>query len=506
MRKLCITYFLWGMHSLSFAQLLTNNNVQIMINPGVQLTVKGDVLNNPGTAIDNTGTIDLTGNWINNTGNTVFGTSAGTVIMNGTNQNIAGSNVTTFYNLDLYNGTKTLLADATTGGGGPVLLGRLNCNGAILDLNSHTLSVTNASPLGITRTTGYILSEDADNSSKVWWVSAAPGIHTIPFGNAAGEDVSFSFACTPPAGLSAGSLRASTYRTAPDNTPYPVTPVLVTHVNDLNGVDNSANIVDRFWHIEKIGTTDYYFTYAPSENAANGNTNMRAQQWNAPFYGWNPPLPGQTNPAAQQVFVPNIASSNPLTMTGATWAISLESNPLPVELLFFSAKAKNSEVECTWSTASEINNDYFIVMRSKDGLQFEEAGKVDGAGNSNSVLHYSFTDKNPYSGTSYYRLKQVDFDGVESYSQIAVVRLSDEGNGYSVYPNPVKDNLYIHFEAETENAFCMIKDVSGKIIKEEKLYDTQLHSISLNDLADGLYFLDIIDGEKRYTDKIQLIK
>ena len=127
MRGLCLTSFLCGIYSLSFAQLLTNNNVQLTVNTGVLLTVKGDVLNTTGTAIDNAGAIDLTGNWINNTGNTVFGTSAGTVIMNGVNQNIEGSNQTTFYNLDLYNGTKTLLADAETGGGGFPLSGSLNC-------------------------------------------------------------------------------------------------------------------------------------------------------------------------------------------------------------------------------------------------------------------------------------------------------------------------------------------------------------------------------------------
>src|SRR5258708_2371962 len=78
------------------AQLMTNNTVAITITGGAQLTVKGDIQNNAGTTIGNSGTIDLNGNWINNSGSSVFGTSAGTVLMNGANQNIDGSNSTVF--------------------------------------------------------------------------------------------------------------------------------------------------------------------------------------------------------------------------------------------------------------------------------------------------------------------------------------------------------------------------------------------------------------------------
>lgn len=514
MKWLIIRYSILGIitilgQNMGLGQLLTNNNINVTINPGVQLTVKGDIQNNLGTTIDNFGTIDLTGNWVNNSGNVIFGLSAGVVIMNGINQNISGTDATRFHSLDLHNGTKTLLVDASTGGIGFPLTGDLNCNDAIFDLNSHTLTIYNSNPTAITHTTGYILSEDADNSSRVFWANAGIITHTIPFGNNSGEDVSFTFTGYPSSGGVSGGIIVSTYHTAPNNTPLPVTPVLVTHINNVTGADNSANTVDRFWHIEKLGLFDFNFTYAPSENAANGNVNMRAQQWNPVNLGWNMPLPGQFNPTSQQVFVPAVPFINPVAMEGITWAIASQGAPLPIELLNFSARGKNnSEVICIWSTSSEINNNYFVLLKSRDGLHFEEVGKVAGAGNSNTVLNYSFTDKNPYRGISYYKLKQVDFDGNYSYSSMEKVNMESAGPGHSVYPNPTKDNLFIHFDSEIrENTFCLIKDVSGKVIRQVFIpKDSQLNSLSLKYLANGFYFLTIINGEDYFTEKIQVIK
>lgn len=186
------------------AQLMTASNVQVTILSGTQITVKGDILINNGTTINNTGTIDLTGNWVNNSSATVFGNSKGTVVMNGLNQQINGTFSTTFFNLNLFNGTKTMNTDITTGGMVSSALCSLNCNNAILDLNSHTAIIHNINPAGITATTGYILSEDADNSSKVWWEFVGQGLHTIPFGNISGAPIPFSFWPLP----ATGSLHA----------------------------------------------------------------------------------------------------------------------------------------------------------------------------------------------------------------------------------------------------------------------------------------------------------
>lgn len=85
-----------------------------------------------------------------------------------------------------------------------------------------------------------------------------------------------------------------------------------------------------------------------------------------------------------------------------------------------------------WSTATETNNDYFLIERSKDGIEFESIINVDGAGFSTKKLTYSTSDNNPLSGLSFYRLKQVDFDGQFSNSEIVSVELRNLASEFMI--------------------------------------------------------------------------
>ena len=98
-------------------------------------------------------------------------------------------------------------------------------------------------------------------------------------------------------------------------------------------------------------------------------------------------------------------------------------NPFPVELLFFEAEAddRSKQVDISWATLSETNNDHFIIQRSKDGRDWEEIIEVQGAGTSVSEIRYSTEDRNPHHGVSYYRLKQVNDDGKTTHSSIRAV-------------------------------------------------------------------------------------
>src|SRR5690606_38659659 len=118
-------------------------------------------------------------------------------------------------------------------------------------------------------------------------------------------------------------------------------------------------------------------------------------------------------------------------------AIGSSNNVLPIQLLSFTAKPiDNKEVLTQWTTATETNNDFFTVERSVDALNFKEIGTVNGAGNSNNAIKYRFSDKNPFAGTSYYRLKQTDFDGKFSYSEIESVFISNSRLAInSIYKN-----------------------------------------------------------------------
>lgn len=160
-------------------------------------------------------------------------------------------------------------------------------------------------------------------------------------------------------------------------------------------------------------------------------------------------------------------------------------SPLPIELLSFNAKpVDNKDVRCDWVTASEIDNDYFTIERSKNGIDFETAGITDGAGNSNYQLSYAFTDTEPYRGLSYYRLKQTDFDGRSSYSEIVAVMLTDKNSLIGV-PNPASDEFTVYFDSEMEYDFTLT-DMNGRIVFEKQQI-TSGYSMNTSPFASGMY-------------------
>jgi hypothetical protein len=186
----------------------------------------------------------------------------------------------------------------------------------------------------------------------------------------------------------------------------------------------------------------------------------------------------------------------------------MESTPLPVSLLEFTAQAiTNSEVRCKWVTAAEINNDYFVLERSKNGFDFQEVAIVDGAGNSNHLLSYTHTDLNPLSGISYYRLKQVDFDGRLTYSQIVSVTLLDEQNGFVLFPNPTSGNCFMNWDSELGNVWIAIYDISGKIVRQLASQNEKgVLEMDFTDLSSGFYFTEVITGNgTKWNAKLQIL-
>ncbi len=466
------------------AQVLTLSNSVVLTN-STRLTVKGDILLTQDGCFFNYDTIDCSGDWINNNffvQGFYFSTAGNTVILNGINQTISGSLSTSFHYLTFFNGIKTLdvLTEANF----------LDLNDAVLDLNSNVLKISYPLSSAIANTSGYILSESIDFSSQVWLYNPYSGIgYTIPFGNALG--LAAPFKAIPSGASTFGSVSVSTYGTAANNTPYPTAPVPVTHVRNAMGVDNSANTVDRFWYVKltSIPPVEITYGYPSAENAANGNTNMRAQKWNAATQGWDAALPGQTNPTAQSVTVPSVSIGNHI------WALAQQSSPLPVELLGFTAVAiDNKKVQCNWSTASEINNDYFTVLRSNNGIDFEPLDKVTGNGTTNVQHSYTFTDNKPLQGISYYQLKQTDFNGDYSMSQTVMVSLNNEDQ-FTIYPNPGSGIFYLQYDATKYlNKKYVITDAASRVLLEGYITNTSgLQEIQLN-VPRGIYFLKITDN------------
>jgi hypothetical protein len=179
-------------------------------------------------------------------------------------------------------------------------------------------------------------------------------------------------------------------------------------------------------------------------------------------------------------------------------------NPLPIDLLSFDAKAEDKLVLVNWQTATETNNDYFIIERSKDGITSERIGIVQGAGNSNKVLNYEFVDQNPYSGTSYYRLTQVDYDGQsETFDWVAVNRIAEEEPSVQIFPNPLSNGpLNLDFNNIEGNIQLSIFDFSGRLVYSQnmEIMNTNI-KIPIN-LAKGSYSIHIISDHNQFTKKL----
>ncbi|HLP12340.1 MAG TPA: T9SS type A sorting domain-containing protein [Flavobacteriales bacterium] len=154
-------------------------------------------------------------------------------------------------------------------------------------------------------------------------------------------------------------------------------------------------------------------------------------------------------------------------------------SPLPIELTAFNAYLNVDEVDIAWTTLAEINNDYFSIERSKDGELWAEIARVKGAGNSNQQLDYFEVDNAPLKGTSYYRLKQIDFDGKFSHSKIVVVKNGNVSfNGdITPFPNPGDGNSFnLEFTGfSNEEVLIVVRDIQGRSYFS-KVYVVNEHS------------------------------
>lgn len=189
-----------------------------------------------------------------------------------------------------------------------------------------------------------------------------------------------------------------------------------------------------------------------------------------------------------------------------------EGSSLPITLLSFDAKylANKAATHLTWATAIEINNDYFHIERSFDGVNFELVAEVDGAGNSTSEIKYETYDENPPLGLIYYRLKQVDFDGTVTYSELVSVVVSSVRNtSVKLYPNPTKNFVHLIVETESKNISVILMNINGAVIgmyEAENPGGTINLDLSLDDsLPSGEYFVRVSTDTEAMIEKLIII-
>ena len=184
-----------------------------------------------------------------------------------------------------------------------------------------------------------------------------------------------------------------------------------------------------------------------------------------------------------------------LTTTGALTTTAITANKpsgcsflvLPIGLLSYTGGCDKNNVVIKWSTASEINNGYYSIERSKDGINWQPVGIIESVGNSSVRMNYSFTDKEPYA-ISFYRLKQTDLDGKFKYFKSIVVKnCRKDLTEIAIYPNPSNGAFSLSFNGEKDKVYSLaIYNASG-----EKVYHSGSHqsAINISDKPDGIYFL-----------------
>ncbi|MBI1224065.1 MAG: T9SS type A sorting domain-containing protein [Bacteroidetes bacterium] len=421
------------------------------------------------------------GNFVNNG---TFTAATSTITMNGSvAQSISGSNPSVFNNLIINNLTASLPSSIIT--------------------LSKTVTVNGI--LGLTR--GYIASSSSNilnmASGSSTSGSSANSYVSGPMTKAGNTPFEFPIGDATRLGrLAIGTPSASsTFSAQYFGTPYTdITTMANSPTPKLSSVSSK-----EYWQLDRIaGTGNATVTLFWEDAAWSGITDcstekIRVAHWNG--MAWE----NNNNSVSVSGSCSGSAAGTVLTNSDVTifspFTFGIVVAPLPVELVSFDAKCSGSSVRLDWKTASELNNDYFEIQTSKDAIQWERLAKINGAGTSQQVHIYSFTDTKSFNGTNYYRLMQVDSDGRLQYSNIIAFESCNGVNGgFSIFPNPSSGKYY--FSAiESIDAIKSIEifDAFGKRVFSSNHFQPEL---DLSELTDGTYILQVVSNTGVKVEKI----
>lgn len=256
-----------------------------------------------------------------------------------------------------------------------------------------------------------------------------------------------------------------------------------------------------FWHVVRTSATNV--NSAITLFYDNGDTvstydYTTSAQWNNIMNRWEgtgatggSPTPFRSVGASPALATIPTSANRPFTLAGGSPA------PLPVELVEFTAQAFEKTNVLKWVTASERINDRFVVEKSSDGKQFSKIGEVKGCGTCNYANEYTFTDERRIKPSNYYRLKQVDFDGTEHYSD--VIHLESNRTQTQIFPNPCIEKVSVNGIAIER--ICLYGS-RGEKVKELIIEPTEgfsSYNLELADLPAGVYMMTIYAGGELIT-------
>lgn len=415
--------------------------------------------------------IKVSGNWTNNM---TFIDNGGTVTFNGTSiQTIGGSVSSTFNNLTIQSAGVTLNLPVTVNGTLDMVDGRMTTT------STNILSLTNTATTSIGNVNSYV------NGPMNYTVamSGTEVIRNFPIG----KDSTWR-----PAVLSVSHT---------DATPARYTAEVINSSAQALNYTLPSNITEvsyvRYWQIDRQSVPNFGSAkvqlYYGADDGVTDYANVTVVKTIGSGTEWFDINGTATANGAGSVTSDYFSTFSKFTLGNRLGG----TNPLPVELVEFNAFASDNTVDLSWNTASEINNDFFTIERTKDGSRYEEVGRVKGHGTTSIPKSYKLTDKTPYSGRSYYRLKQTDFNGEVYYSDLKEVEMANVRT-FTVYPNPsIGSDLLLNLPmAADSDVVIELYEGTGKlIISKTMLFDSNGNGmISLTEdqeLAAGIYLMTV---------------
>lgn len=415
---------------------VTNNRTVTISNTGTdQLTGTGTWIQGNNSTLNYAGsTLSITNFQASNTGNTVTYNSTATQTIR--------TPATNYYILTINNTSASIPSLSTTGN--ITVINTLNLTNGIINLAGNTFTLGSSGAASD-------LNRTASTISK--WMYGGSFTRFWPTGQTPSPTAGNLYGLFP-----LGHSTASSYR-----------PVAITAGSNITTTGSVT-----FRHADASGITDLSPVYDDDPTA--GVINI-VRKHNSQFIGSTSGIVGGTNYTISVTMTGLLAgtasdirlavSNGATTVTnvgahvansgtapspvvgrsGLTVAnltndfrittINSTNTPLPIELLDLNAKQVDSQVALNWSTASELNNDFFTIERLNEEVDFfDQIATVKGSGTINEARSYQAYDFVPNVGKNYYRLKQTDFDGKFTYSKILMVDFQEFGESVSVYPNP----------------------------------------------------------------------
>ena len=399
-----------------------------------------------GVTMNTTGDLTLSGDYYN----AGTFTTTGDVTFSGSSaQTIRGTGTSTFGAFIVNNAAGVTMEqdiEATSG---------LTLTAGLLQLGSQTLTLgTGASVSGTPGTTNHVVA----TSGTLRKGYSGTGSFSFPVGDGTTySPISLNFT---------SGVFASAYAD--------VSLTASKHPNN----SSSNHYIERYWTVSSSGISSFDCTVTGTYDDGD------IQGTESELYG------GKWNGASWNVLAAANTGSNQFSGTVSSFSdfTAGEIGTFPVEWLSFEATPTGQSVQLDWSTGTEQNSYFFAIERSADEEFWNEIGQIPAAGNSEMVRQYQFTDQQPDNGLNYYRLRQVDLDGTQSYSEVRSVSFQELG--IRAFPNPVENTL--HLDLPTGDWKAELLDGLGRSLLSVEQVGREL---DLSQLPSGTYQLRLSGSE-----------